>query len=829
MKMCIRMLFGIPILFASAFPTPALAADWPAWRGPRDNGAAAEKAVVTSWSPEGENVLWKSEVGGRSTPVVLGGRLFFLAPVGEGVNTQERVVCLDAETGMLLWEHRFNVWLTDIVENRVGWTAMAGDPQTGYVYAHGTGGELLCLDRDGKLIWKRSLTEEFGRVSGYGGRLYSPVIDEDRVILGFNCAVWGNFAKGGHRFIAFDKKTGEVIWFTEPGGQPLDTTYATPVVAVIGGVRQLICPCADGFVYGLASRTGKSLWSFQASRRPLNTSPVVDGNLVYVTHSEENIDTTVMGRTMCLDPTRLTKPPAPAADAAAKPGEAPKPADGGKVAEPAKPSEPSKPADATKPGEGAKPADASKPVEGGKPGEQPKAPDAPKPLDVPRATEVWRSDGTDAGYCSPALSNGRLYVVDNSATLYCFDAKSGEEKWKQRLGRVGKGSPVVTVDGVIYYGEQNGYVWILKDAGDKCTVLSKQQLKGPDGKVDEVFGSPAVVGGRVYLMTRYATFCLGKEDAKVEAVASAPRPVETAEPSEKIAYTQIVPADIAVAPGQSVTFQLKAFTSGGREAKQPFQSQEPQWSVAGVKGETKGETGVFTAAADAAFSAGLVKAKWVGDQEATARVRIVPSLPIKFDFEKVPVDAVPPGWVGVAGKSKVVERDGSHVLMKLAEQPSAPMMRMRGYMTPPIAGGYTISGDLLSTLKAPTTKADVGLIDSRYRLLLMGELNVLRIDSWDTLPRVLVDKPMEWKPDTWYRMKFEVRLADKTGGGREAQLRGKVWPRDSAEPKEWTIDFTDPCPNTEGSAGPYAYSNGTTQKSKGAEVFFDNLEVTKNE
>ncbi len=43
------------------------------------------------------------------------------------------------------------------------------------------------------------------------------------------------------------------------------------------------------------------------------------------------------------------------------------------------------------------------------------------------------------------------------------------------------------------------------------------------------------------------------------------------------------------------------------------------------------------------------------------------------------------------------------------------------------------------------------------------------------------------------------------------------------------IECADPYPNTEGSPGPYAYSNGTTPKSKGAEVYFDNIEVLKNE
>ncbi len=728
------------------------ASDWPAWRGPDDNGAAREKAVVTSWSPDGENILWKSDIGGRTTPIIMGGRMVFLAPVGEGISTQERVVCLDAATGKPVWERRFNVYLTDVVENRVGWTAMAGDPETGNVYAHATGGELFAFDRDGKPLWKRSLTEEFGRISGYGGRLYSPVVDEDRVIIGMNCAVWGNYAKGGHRFIAFDKRTGEVVWFVEPGGAPLDTTYATPVVAAIGGVRQLICPGADGFVYGLNARTGARLWAFRASKRPLNTSPVADGSLVYVTHSEENVDTTTMGRAVCFDASKLTPP--------AKEG------------------------------------------------------------DPSLATEVWRADGLDAGYCSPALANGKLYVVDNSATLYALDAKTGEQQWKQRLGRVGKGSPVVTADGVIYYGEQNGYVWILKDEGDKCAVLDKEQLKPVNSLVDEVFGSPAVVDGHVFLMTRYATYALGAKREPTTSSVDAGHAGKDAPTQKDAPRLRLLPAEVSLQPGDTLQFKTNV-----KELQLAPKEGETLFKVTGVKGAIS-DDGLLTIAKDNVFSAGTVACP-AGN--ATARVRVSPKPPFKFDFESVAVDAVPPGWIGVGGKSKVVEMGGGKVLMKLAEQPSAPMMRMRAYMTPPIAGGYTIAADMMSTLKPPTTKADIGLINSRYRLLLMGELNLLRIDSWDTMPRVLHDVPLNWKEGIWHRMKFQVQLADKSGGGQEAHLRGKVWATDEPEPKDWMIEFTDPYPNTEGSPGPYAYSNGTTPKSKGAEVYFDNIEVTNNE
>ena len=63
----------------------------------------------------------------------------------------------------------------------------------------------------------------------------------------------------------------------------------------------LFQPNADGYLYAIKARTGEKVWGFAASQRGLNSSPVVDGYRVYITHSEENLDSTLMGRVICID------------------------------------------------------------------------------------------------------------------------------------------------------------------------------------------------------------------------------------------------------------------------------------------------------------------------------------------------------------------------------------------------------------------------------------------------------------------------------------------------------------------------------------------------
>ena len=188
---------------------------------------------------------------------------------------------MDAESGKVLWRYAFNIFLTDIPSTRVGWSNPCVDPETGNVIVHGVQGVFVCIDKDGKMVWHHSLTEEFGRISGYGGRTHTPMVDEGRVIISFLNSSWGKQGRGSHRYLALDKLTGEVVWWSTPGGAPLDTTYSMPSVAVLDGVRTLVVGCADGNVYGLKSATGEKIWTFRLSKRGLNASVIVHGGLVY--------------------------------------------------------------------------------------------------------------------------------------------------------------------------------------------------------------------------------------------------------------------------------------------------------------------------------------------------------------------------------------------------------------------------------------------------------------------------------------------------------------------------------------------------------------------
>jgi outer membrane protein assembly factor BamB len=275
--------------------------DWAEWRGPNRDGISNEKNLPVKWSPTGENLAWRAPYGGRSAPIVMGDRVYLQNSAGKGETLQERVMCFNADTGKLLWEHRFNVYLSDVPPHRVGWASPVGDPATGNVYVFGVGGNLIGLNRDGKVMWERSLGEDFGLLTTHGGRTVSPIIDGDLVIVSGVTFQWGQHGRGAHRFMAFDKKTGETMWVSAPGGRPYDTTYAPPIIVNVNGTRLLIQGASDGVVHAIKPQTGEPVWKIEISKRGLNTGVVVYNNTAILTHSEENLESSEMGMMLAVD------------------------------------------------------------------------------------------------------------------------------------------------------------------------------------------------------------------------------------------------------------------------------------------------------------------------------------------------------------------------------------------------------------------------------------------------------------------------------------------------------------------------------------------------
>ena len=726
---------AILLLLALACVLPQAEADsWASWRGIDSDGVSADTGLPSSWSPEGENLLWKAPYGGRSAPVVVDGRVCVirLAEPDLVERWQEQIACLDADTGDLVWEHRYNVFQTDIPHHRVGWASLAGDPATGNVYAHGVEGMVIAFDPQGTVLWERSTSEEVGRISGFGGRTVTPVLDGDLLVVSFLSAGWGSTFIPRHRFYALDKRTGETVWLSTPGNAPYDTTYTVPVVREIGGQRLLITGNGDGGVYALQATTGLRVWGFPISKRGINSSVVVDGTIVYASHSEENVDgSTSMGRLVALDASEV--------------------ADG-----------------------------------------------------VPK--QVWMVDGFAAGYASPAILDGILYHVDNSANLVAFDAASGEQLWLENIGIAQRSSPVIG-DGKLYVSDVDGKLHILRLAGrDAPEKTDLDEFHNTDGSATQINGPPAIAGGRVYFITNNDLYCIGSSDGQSGATQAALAEPTTAPSGAEPAHLQVVPGEINLAPGGKARFSARMFDAKGRLMGE----REAEWALEGALAGELSETGEFTAS-DVFPQGGLVKAT-AGGLTGTARVAVRSTGGFLEDFERYAADSVPEGWSAARGRFKIAETDAGKKLLKPSGNPRS--WRTTVYVGTPGQRGYDIEAELMSKEQRRRI-ADMGLVSHRYTLAMMGNAQSLMIRTWlSELERFSKEVPLEWDPDVWYRMKLRVEPRDDGS----TSIRGKVWPKDEDEPAEWTIEAVDAIGHDHGSPGIYGYSS--------ADIYYDNLKVT---
>jgi alcohol dehydrogenase (cytochrome c) len=181
----------------------AVAEDWPQWQGPDRNAISSEKGLLQAWPENGPPLAWRRDGlgGGDSAPAVADGKLFGMS----NRDGKEIVWALSEADGKELWVAP----LGDAVEQGVPQSkeGPGGTPTVDKdrLYVIGMSGRVACLDvREGRILWQRSFTEEFGGVLPMWSYRESPLVDGDKVI----CTPGGPEAT----LVALNKLTGETLW-----------------------------------------------------------------------------------------------------------------------------------------------------------------------------------------------------------------------------------------------------------------------------------------------------------------------------------------------------------------------------------------------------------------------------------------------------------------------------------------------------------------------------------------------------------------------------------------------------------------------------------------
>ena len=223
----------------------SVGADWPQWRGPRQDGISLETGLLTEWPEGGPPELWRLKMGkGYSSLAVVGDRAYTMFGDDEG----EYVVCINVTNGQTVWQ----VTSAGPYKNSYGDGPRATPTvHEGRVYIVGATGAVLCLDAGtGDEIWALNVLRTFKGENLEWGLSASPVIFNEKVIVVAN----GN---EGSSLAALDKNTGKTIWTS------LDDKagYSTPLIIELDNKKQLVVVTGEAAV-GVAPDDGRELWRY---------------------------------------------------------------------------------------------------------------------------------------------------------------------------------------------------------------------------------------------------------------------------------------------------------------------------------------------------------------------------------------------------------------------------------------------------------------------------------------------------------------------------------------------------------------------------------------
>jgi outer membrane protein assembly factor BamB len=292
------LLITVALLGSTA--TAKVSTNWPQWRGPDGQGVSVETGLPIEWSNT-KNVKWKTPLAGRghSSPIVWGKKIFlttaldgevipgrtpgvthkmsdgsdFVHPDAVGANLKHtfKVICVDRDTGKILWERvAYEGPVYDSRHKKASFASSTPATDGKYVFAFFGSEGLYAYDFKGTLLWKQQFNKLGTASVGYG---VSPILYENLVILQCDDSGLNSF------IVAFDKKTGKEAWRVP---RKVDVTWSTPVLVHTPARTELVASAAEAII-AYDPLTGKELWRHKGLESNAVPTAVVSKDLVVVT------------------------------------------------------------------------------------------------------------------------------------------------------------------------------------------------------------------------------------------------------------------------------------------------------------------------------------------------------------------------------------------------------------------------------------------------------------------------------------------------------------------------------------------------------------------
>ena len=415
-------------------------ADWPHWGGGsgRNMINTVEKNLPDDWDVKsGKSVKWKVKLGSLTygSAVVADGRVYIgtnneahLDPNVKG--DKGNIVVVAEKDGSFLWQAvhdklsagRVNDWphqgicsTPQVVGDRLWYLsnrceATCADVNGFADQNDGMTAETYTATGHADVIWSYDMIEELG-VFPHNLATSSPLVDDGIVFL-----ITGNGVDEGHlnipvnsapSFVAFDAKTGELLWEFAVEERILHGQWSSPSMGIVDGQKQIYLPGGDGWLYALSPKDGKVIWKFNCNppdavwelggygtKNNLIATPVFADNVVYIGVGQDPEHGVGIGHLYAIN---------------AK-------------------------------GSG----------------------------DITKTGALWHRGNDEFGrtISTASVLDGLVYIADISGILYCLDQKTGKAHWSHDLKSAVWGSTMVA-DGKVYIGDETGKINIFAHAKTK--------------------------------------------------------------------------------------------------------------------------------------------------------------------------------------------------------------------------------------------------------------------------------------------------------------------------------------------------------------------------
>jgi outer membrane protein assembly factor BamB len=474
------------LAFTLALASVVHADNWPGFRGPNGSAVSDEPALPSEWGKD-KNVAWKVAIPGYgwSSPVVWGDKVFVTTAISDkqkkptggfgppgggfgppggggfgpkgGFGRQEppddvykfQVLCLSAADGKVLWRETARESKPTIptqASNTYASETPVTDGERVYAYfgMHG----LYAYDFDGKQVWKLDLGS-YPTAMG-NGTGSSPALADGKVFV--QCD-----NEKESFLVAVDAKTGKEVWRTKRTER---TGYSTPLVWRNKERAEIICVGSQK-VRSYDPATGKQLWELGSMSGQPKASPAATEDLLFVG--------TGGGPGGMMGGGGFGPPGGPKGG----PGGGPKGGFGM---------------------DGSRPLFAVKPGAGG----DLTLKDGAKSSD----SIAWKDEKAGPQTPSPLVYQGYLYILDErGGSLTCYDAQTGKQQYKERLGGRGFTASPWAHDGKVFCLDDSGTTYVVR-AGPTFKELGRNVLNAM------CWSTPAVGNGSVFLRTVDTLYCL---------------------------------------------------------------------------------------------------------------------------------------------------------------------------------------------------------------------------------------------------------------------------------------------------------------------------------